>query len=375
MCRKTKLFAITRKKLCNFYETIIRDKLMPWRFFRTGKFKVTDYYGKTIHYEGVEFEGSPRIVFWGRFIEPFLEDAIEEVLQQTAETCRRLNLNPEPYIREAVALLRGFTESVYAFMVETERLLLGKGYPDKVRPRGLIPESVQDKIVKMNLYTQEHAVAAKLMASPDTTSRDDSALEDRIRRPSEAWEIEAMVRIGRDLVHWADRTPLGQSVMINELSAYERDLVNSLWPLYDVLKWLRQHNPHEAEWVDEKYVQLLSDIRAEIVGSEDHVKCPRPVERPWPDKLTKGAVDLAERLRHIVKMARGELATEKPAETKQENKDAKREREGMIQPKPPEIFQKILWIQKYGRKHWKLVFLAILIVLCIWILSKINLFS
>ena len=66
---------------------------------------------------------------------------------------------------------------------------------------------------------------------------------------------------------------------------------------------------------------------------------------------------------------------EKPAETKQENKDAKREREGMIQLKPPEIFQKILWIKKYGRKHWKLVSLAILIVLCIWILSKINLFS
>ncbi len=64
-----------------------------------------------------------------------------------------------------------------------------------------------------------------------------------------------------------------------------------------------------------------------------------------------------------------------PAKTRQENKDAKREREGMIQPKPPEIFQKILWIQKYGRKHWKLMSLAILIVLCIWILSKINLFS
>jgi len=70
-----------------------------------------------------------------------------------------------------------------------------------------------------------------------------------------------------------------------------------------------------------------------------------------------------------------QIVLKKPAETEQENKDAKREREGMIQPKPPEIFQKILWIQKYGRKHWKLVSLAILIVLCIWILSKINLFS
>jgi len=83
----------------------------------------------------------------------------------------------------------------------------------------------------------------------------------------------------------------------------------------------------------------------------------------------------SEHRRLFIEQARERVKAEKPAETEQENKDAKREREEMIQPKPPEIFQKILWIKKYGRKHWKLVFLAILIVLCIWILSKINLFS
>lgn len=66
--------------------------------------------------------------------------------------------------------------------------------------------------------------------------------------------------------------------------------------------------------------------------------------------------------------------SQKPIEKKLENKDAKMEQEGMIQPKPPEIFQNIIWIQKYGIKHWKLVSLVILIVLFIWILSKINLF-
>jgi len=82
-----------------------------------------------------------------------------------------------------------------------------------------------------------------------------------------------------------------------------------------------------------------------------------------------------ERIKYKLEVESQQSAPQKPAETEQENKDAKREREGLIQPKPPEIFQKILWIQKYGRKHWKLVTLAILIVLCIWILSKINLFS
>ena len=321
MAEKTKLFAITRKKVCDFYETILNDKLWPWRFYDTHGVRVTRHNGQIISSKG-KFGGTIKLVFWEGFIEPFLEDAIEEVLQQTAKTCRELKPDSGPYIRETVSLLRGFTESIYKEMVRIDWGLTGRG-----DPRGIIPESVQDKIVKMNRYTQEHAVAAKLMASPDTTSRDDSAPEDRIRRPGEAWEIEAMGRIGRRLVHWADRTPLGQSVMIKELSAYERDLVNSLWPLDDVLKWLRQHNPHEADWVDEKYVQLLSDIRAEIVGSEDHVKCPRPVERPWPHELTKGAVDLAKRLRRIAEMARSDLTPEKPTEAKHDITPAEEQEE------------------------------------------------
>jgi len=60
------------------------------------------------------------------------------------------------------------------------------------------------------------------------------------------------------------------------------------------------------------------------------------------------------------------------AETGQENKDTKRKWEGKIEPKPPEILQKILWILKYGREHWKLVLLAILVLLicCIWSLLQ-----
>lgn len=37
------------------------------------------------------------------------------------------------------------------------------------------------------------------------------------------------------------------------------------------------------------------------------------------------------------------------------------EKKGELEPKQPEILQEILWIRKYGRKHWKLILLAILI--------------
>ena len=111
--------------------------------------------------------------------------------------------------------------------------------------------------------------------------------------------------------------------------------------------------------------KLVEDLR-EVNASE---ACFKEIELLGPARR------LISKFQQIAQSAIEELSAETPAETKQENNNAKREREGMIQPKPPEIFQKILWIQKYGRKHWKLVSLAILIVLCIWILSKINLFS
>ncbi len=44
------------------------------------------------------------------------------------------------------------------------------------------------------------------------------------------------------------------------------------------------------------------------------------------------------------------------------NKDTKSEREGFLEPKPPEFLQKLLWITKYGRKHWKIIVLAVIVL-------------
>ncbi len=68
---------------------------------------------------------------------------------------------------------------------------------------------------------------------------------------------------------------------------------------------------------------------------------------------------------------------EKIAERERGNKDTRSAREGMIEPKPPEIFQKILWTWKYGRQHWKLVCAGILVLLVsgMYALPKFNLFG
>ncbi|MHC4679306.1 MAG: hypothetical protein ACYTEK_11460, partial [Planctomycetota bacterium] len=105
---KTPLYAKTKQRIEDFYVDIERNKLTPWAFLRTGKMQeVKDYYGKSIWYQGdgIGFEGSPSLVFWEGFIEPFLEHGILDTLEQVAAEANKSNLDPEPCIAEAAGFL------------------------------------------------------------------------------------------------------------------------------------------------------------------------------------------------------------------------------------------------------------------------------
>lgn len=70
----------------------------------------------------------------------------------------------------------------------------------------------------------------------------------------------------------------------------------------------------------------------------------------------------SEKLAAGIKPASGDKAGDKSEETEQE-KDIREKREGILEPKPPESLQKLLWMLKHGRKYWKLIVLFILILL------------
>jgi hypothetical protein len=53
----------------------------------------------------------------------------------------------------------------------------------------------------------------------------------------------------------------------------------------------------------------------------------------------------------------------------------RKEQEGSLEPKAPESLQKLLWIWKHGRKHWKLILSAIAIFLIWSILARFDLMS
>jgi hypothetical protein len=81
------------------------------------------------------------------------------------------------------------------------------------------------------------------------------------------------------------------------------------------------------------------------------------------------AIDVSESLK--LQIERQQPLPEKPPETEQENQVTEGGREGTIAPEPPKILQNIIWVWKYGRKHWKLLLIAGL-VLFIPTLLKFN---
>lgn len=143
---KTPLYAKTEQRIKDFYIDLDRNKLTPWSLFNTGKMpKIKDFYGKSIQYEGVKFKGSPRLIFWEGFIEPFLEHGIIDILEQIAGEAKQMNLPPKPCIDEAVGLLYPVISNVYERMAQIDQKLRGKGEPQSVKL-----EDVSKRIKKMH---------------------------------------------------------------------------------------------------------------------------------------------------------------------------------------------------------------------------------
>ena len=151
---RTALYPISQERVKEL-DRIISDKLMKWRMFHAKwKLHVTDFYRKEINYEGVKYEGSPQLVFWSNFTEPFLENCITDILNKTYRECQNRNLNPDEYLKEASDLLKALTRKVFKEMSRVDQVLRGNGYPDSVKPR-----EVTGKIAKMDQFINAHLKA------------------------------------------------------------------------------------------------------------------------------------------------------------------------------------------------------------------------
>ena len=134
----SEIHSIIAKRIHEEGHKLRQDKVDPWFFMTAGPpFKITNFYGKTISYQGIEFEGSPRHLFWSRYIEPFIEDIVERVVMETAQEAMDRHIALEPALRDAERYLKQLAQVTYRRMAEVDQRLRGKGHPSSVKPRSV----------------------------------------------------------------------------------------------------------------------------------------------------------------------------------------------------------------------------------------------
>lgn len=133
-------------------EKIIREQVTNWLMgFASGRLETRRFNGQKIAYAGIKFSGSPQDVFWGGYIEPYLEEITERLIREIIKECLNNGLNVVIELPPLADNLKNLYVGVYNKMAETEQKLLGEGYPDRIPKR-----NVASNIADMNHYLTQH---------------------------------------------------------------------------------------------------------------------------------------------------------------------------------------------------------------------------
>ncbi len=114
-------------------EALLREQITPWIMgFANGSLNIKNFYGKNISYSGIEFEGSPRHIFWNKYIEPFLEDITVRLITDITQECLTCNLRLEEELSVLSQNLRNLYSVIFDEMAKSDQRICGKGHPDQV---------------------------------------------------------------------------------------------------------------------------------------------------------------------------------------------------------------------------------------------------
>ncbi len=126
-------YSFIKEHVENEFTAFNKEKITPWAFFKNESgIEITAFDGSKIRYKGIEFEGSPKLIFWGNFTQPFLKDIISRTFAKTREFCQKYKLNAEKPLKETTLLLTDHVHSMFERMVDIDRRLRGKGHPESV---------------------------------------------------------------------------------------------------------------------------------------------------------------------------------------------------------------------------------------------------
>ncbi|HUU16849.1 MAG TPA: hypothetical protein VMW72_06860 [Sedimentisphaerales bacterium] len=137
-----------RAKMCDViseeFKRLIKKQIDPWSFFNSKGIRAKTFDGKDISISGVTFGSSSR-VFWQGYIEPFIEDVIKRMIEETIRLAKDKNVKLSFVLSSTKANLSSGIDTVYSKMQDVDRRLRGKGYPESVPKR-----DINSEIKKMN---------------------------------------------------------------------------------------------------------------------------------------------------------------------------------------------------------------------------------
>lgn len=159
---RTPIYARTKARVDERTKCLIDQKIDPWLMMPSGKMKpITLHDGRTLHYSGVEYEGSPVLVFWEALIDRFLEDEIRNLLDEIGKECVDNNIDAEVPLDEAAMLLKNMVQRIYNRMAYVDQRLRKDPRKKESPPR----RDVNHEIEKMNKCVEEQTGAAKALFS------------------------------------------------------------------------------------------------------------------------------------------------------------------------------------------------------------------
>ena len=109
----------------------------------------------------VGFEGSPREVFWGGFIEPFLEDIFVWAFEFALNHAEKRKSDRRELILYTRECLMNGVCLTYNRMQNIDRRLRGKGFPDQVSPRDISRE-INKMQIKLDEYRDSTLAVSKI---------------------------------------------------------------------------------------------------------------------------------------------------------------------------------------------------------------------
>lgn len=161
----TPLDPISRKRIEDATERIIRDQVTPWVFLNAGHpFKIKQFSGREISYQGIGFEGSPRTVYWGRYIDPFLEAIAIEEIDFAVSSAKERKVDATRFLPEVQSLLIAAVQKIFQEMAEIDRRLLAKGYPESMPLR-----SVEGEVSQLREFIEERIQCELAMWRPNSS--------------------------------------------------------------------------------------------------------------------------------------------------------------------------------------------------------------